>query len=101
MQLALEYLAALKNKTRETPCKVDSAINLDLNNNSVKIKHARTELLRSRLQCKCDKWEGLVPTCLDDELGAFVTWEQGDVDTTALHVRRVLVHDGVQLGMAH
>lgn len=45
--------------------------------------------------------KGLVPTCLDDELGTFITWEQGDVHTTALHVSRVLVHDGVQLGVAH
>lgn len=47
------------------------------------------------------KWEGLAPTCLDDEFSTFVTREQGNIHTAALDVSRILVHDGVQLGMAH
>lgn len=41
------------------------------------------------------------PTCLDDELSTFITREQGDIHGTAFHVRRVFVHDGIQLGVAH
>lgn len=41
------------------------------------------------------------PTCLDDQLSTLVTGEQGDVHAAALHISRILVHDGVQLGMAH
>lgn len=55
----------------------------------------------SRQQCKCDSWKGLFPTCLDDELSTFITWEQGDIHATAFHVGRILVHNGIQLGMAH
>lgn len=40
-------------------------------------------------------------TCLNDELRTFITWEQGHIHTAALHVGRILVHDGVQLGVAH
>lgn len=102
MQLVLEYLAPGKRKTREISCKVDSAINFDLNNNNGRSNTpAQRELLTSRLRCKRDKWGGPVPTCLDDELSTFVTREQGNIHAAALHVRRVLVHDGVQLGMAH
>ena len=36
---------------------------------------------------------------LDDELGALVAGEQGDVDGAALDVRRVFVHDGVHLSV--
>lgn len=45
--------------------------------------------------------EGPAPTCLDDELSTFVTWEQGHIHSTAFHVSRVFVHDGIQLGMTH
>lgn len=45
--------------------------------------------------------KGLAPTCLNDELRTFITWEQGHIHTAALHVGRILVHDGVQLGVAH
>lgn len=44
---------------------------------------------------------GLAPTCLDDELGTFVTREQGNVHAAAFHISRVLVHDRIQLRMAH
>ena len=64
MQLVLEYLAPFKNKTREIPCKVDSAINLDGNNGDLR---SNTSAL-SRQRCKRDKWDGPGPTCLDDEL---------------------------------
>lgn len=101
MQLLLLYLAPFKSKTREISCKVDSAINLALNNNNVRSHTPAREPPRSRLQCRGDKWEGLAPTCLDDEFSTFVTREQGNIHTAALHVSRILVHDGVQLGMAH
>lgn len=56
----------------------------------------------SGLRCRRDKSRGgPLPTCLDDEFSTFVTREQGDVHAAALHISRVLVHDGVQLGMAH
>lgn len=44
---------------------------------------------------------GPAPTCLDDELSTFITGKQGNVHSTAFHVGRVFVHDGIQLGVAH
>lgn len=82
MQLVLEYLALFKNKTQKIPCKVDSAINLDLNNSDLR---SNTSAL-SRQRCKRNKWDGPGPTCLDDELSTFITREQGDVHGTAFHV---------------
>ena len=82
MQLVLEYLALFKNKTQKIPCKVDSAINLDLNNSDLR---SNTSAL-SRQRCKRNKWDGLGPTCLDDELSTFITREQGDIHGTAFHV---------------
>lgn len=41
------------------------------------------------------------PTGLDDELGALVAGEQSHVHGAAFHVGAVLVHDGVQLCVAH
>lgn len=101
MQLVLEYLAALKNKTWQTSCKVDSAVNSDLNNNNIRSNTPAWSCWGAGSNANVTNGKGLVPTCLDDELGAFITWEQGDVHTTALHISRVLVHDGVQLSMAH
>lgn len=46
-------------------------------------------------------WSVRRPTGLDDELGALVAGEQGHVHGAALHVGAVLVHDGVELGVAH
>ena len=42
-----------------------------------------------------------VLTSLDDELGTLVAGEQSHVDGAALHISTVLVHNGVQLCMAH
>ena len=100
MQLVLAYLAPCRSQTREIPCKVDSAINLDLNNNNGRSNTPAPREPRSG--CTRDTREGPpVPTCLDDELSTFVTREQGNVHAATLHVSRVLVHDGVQLGVAH
>lgn len=41
------------------------------------------------------------PTGLDDELGALVAGEQRHVHDAALHVGTVLVHDGIEFGVAH
>lgn len=41
------------------------------------------------------------PTCLDDELGTLVAGEQSNIDGAAFHVSTVLVHNGIQLCMAH
>lgn len=41
------------------------------------------------------------PTGLDDELGALVAGEQRHVHDAALHIGAVLVHDGVELSVAH
>lgn len=41
------------------------------------------------------------PTCLDDELGTLVAWEQSHVHGAALHISTVLVHDGVELSVTH
>lgn len=56
MQLVLAYLAPFRSETREIPCKVDSAINLDLNNNNGR---SNTPAPGSRpteraLGCECD-----------------------------------------------
>ena len=42
----------------------------------------------------------LLDAGLDDDLGALVAGEEGDVDLAALDVGRVLVEDGVHLGVA-
>lgn len=41
------------------------------------------------------------PTGLDDELGTLVAGEQSHVHGASFHISAVLVHDGIQLCVAH
>lgn len=55
-------------------------------------------------QHDCFEWISaprLTSTCLDDELGTLVAWEESHVDSAALHISTVLIHYGVKLCMAH
>ncbi len=40
-------------------------------------------------------------TCLDDELGTLVAREQSYIQGATFHISTVLVHDGIQLCVAH
>lgn len=57
MQLVVEYLAPFKNKTREASCKVDSAINLDLNNSNFR-SNTSARSREEQTGCKCEELNG-------------------------------------------
>lgn len=52
------------------------------------------------LGCKCE-FVLVTPTCLDDEFGTFIAGEQSHIHGAAFHISTVLVHNGIQLCMAH
>ena len=43
----------------------------------------------------------VTPTSLDDELGTLVAGEQSNIHGAAFHIGTVLVHDGIELCVAH